>query len=200
MNNHGEIRFWESQYNTIMDNFISNNSWGIIFTDSKYNSIIDNIITDGYWGIELQAYDDSSNTNKITSNNISNQKGFGIYIWLNCRNNIIYHNNFFNNKYNAKDKGSNTWDNGYPSGGNYWDDYIGIDEYHGPNQDIPGSDGLGDTQYPIPGGYSEDRYPLMKPYGKTVLDIGFIPIIHIDKEVTHFLAQRLRCIALEHDR
>lgn len=30
----------------------------------------------------------------------------------------------------------------YPAGGNYFNDYNGIDEYSGPDQDIPGSDGI----------------------------------------------------------
>ena len=57
---------------------------------------------------------------------------------------------------------SNTWDNGYPSGGNYWSDYTGNDSFSGPNQDLPGSDGIGDTPYNITG-YTpndQDRYPL----------------------------------------
>ena len=58
---------------------------------------------------------------------------------------------------------NNTWHNGYPSGGNYWDDYTGVDNFKGPNQILPGSDGIGDTPYAIPFG-NEDRYPLMKPW------------------------------------
>jgi hypothetical protein len=41
------------------------------------------------------------------------------------------------------------WDNGYPSGGNYWSDYTGTDNYSGPSQNIPGSDGIGDVNYTI---------------------------------------------------
>jgi len=37
----------------------------------------------------------------------------------------------------AKDDGTgNVWDNGYPSGGNYWSDYSGLDVMGGENQDI----------------------------------------------------------------
>ena len=69
---------------------------------------------------------------------------------------MIYHNNFINNEQNAYDGCNNTWDNDYPSGGNFWDDYNGTDE---------DEDGIGDTPYPIPGGDNDDRYPLMEPYG-----------------------------------
>ncbi|RLI64672.1 MAG: hypothetical protein DRO67_03850, partial [Candidatus Asgardarchaeum californiense] len=68
----------------------------------------------------------------------------------------------YNNTY---DESTNTYDNGYPSGGNYWDDYTGEDNFSGPNQNISGPDGIGDTPYLIPGGSNQDRYPLMHPYG-----------------------------------
>ena len=51
-----------------------------------------------------------------------------------------------------------------PSGGNYWSDYAGADVKSGPNQDLPGSDGIGDTPYIIDVN-NTDRYPLMNPYG-----------------------------------
>jgi hypothetical protein len=82
----------------------------------------------------------------------------------------VYHNNLINNTQNAYDECSDTWDNGYPSGGNFWSDYTGVDEYSGPEQDIPGSDGIGDTPYIIQGYYGPneiDRYPLMNPSDRT---------------------------------
>ncbi len=66
------------------------------------------------------------------------------------------------------------WDNGYPTGGNYWSAYKGNDTYSGPHQDQPGSDGVGDEPYEITaygnlqGGVVTnpisltDRYPLVK--------------------------------------
>ncbi len=76
--------------------------------------------------------------------------------------NAIYHNNFAYNVENAFDKGNNnTWDNGYPSGGNYWSDYAGTDNYKGMTQNISGSDGIGDIPYKLSGGNDRDKYPLM---------------------------------------
>ena len=63
------------------------------------------------------------------------------------------------------DDGVNIWDNGYPSGGNYWDDYTGEDNFHGPNQNFPGGDGIGDTRYYIPEYNNTDNYPFMEPDG-----------------------------------
>jgi hypothetical protein len=52
------------------------------------------------------------------------------------------------------------WDNGYPDGGNYWSDYTGTDVYSGAGQNMPGSDGIGDTPYVIDA-HNRDNYPLM---------------------------------------
>jgi hypothetical protein len=60
------------------------------------------------------------------------------------------------------------WDNGYPSGGNYWGDYHGSDTMKGQFQNETGSDGIGDTLYGVnvnPQTPAElvqfDKYPLM---------------------------------------
>jgi hypothetical protein len=57
---------------------------------------------------------------------------------------------------NAYDDMNNIWNDDYPSGGNYWDDYSGIDD---------NGDGIGDIPYEIFGGESTDQYPLMTPWG-----------------------------------
>jgi len=80
-------------------------------------------------------------------------------------NNTFYHNNFYNNKNDVYDSGSgvypkvvsiNNWDNGYPSGGNYWSDYL--TKY--PNAKMIDSSGLGDTAYVVET-QNEDRYPII---------------------------------------
>jgi len=57
----------------------------------------------------------------------------------------------------------NVWDNGYPSGGNYWSDCAGVDLFSGPYQNETGCDGIGDISYVIDGN-SRDNYPLMGPF------------------------------------
>jgi len=80
--------------------------------------------------------------------------------------NQIYHNNFINNTNQASVTVGyeNVWDDGYPSGGNYWSDYTGLDLYSGPYQNETGSDGIGDTPHIIDAN-NRDSYPLMYPYG-----------------------------------
>jgi parallel beta-helix repeat protein len=119
------------------------------------------------WGLTIQNSGESgiyvgSNYNAVLRSNISGNY-YGVHI-ASPEGNRIYHNNFIDNQQNARDDFLSIWDDGYPSGGNYWDDYAGSDLYCGPNQDVPGSDGIGDTPYAISGGSNQDRYPLMNPW------------------------------------
>jgi nitrous oxidase accessory protein NosD len=110
---------------------------------------------EGGYGIVLGT---GSERNSFTSNTIRNNSaaGFAIDIfglgYPSPNHNRIFHNAFYGNDVQAYDKGdSNVWEDGYPSGGNFWSDYEGFDANR---------DGLGDTAYPI-GSNNSDRYPLM---------------------------------------
>jgi nitrous oxidase accessory protein NosD len=152
-----------------MDNIITNNSTrGVALSDASHTLITRNVITNcpGYGGIQLHG---SSTNITITENCISNND-YGI--WICCASGTIffYHNNFLNNTVQAEDDSSYSdihyWDNGYPSGGNYWSDYNGSDNYSGPGQNESGSDGIGDTPYHIlhyGSPYSHDYYPFIAP-------------------------------------
>jgi parallel beta-helix repeat protein len=141
LNDGDGIYIWRSNNCILINNNASSNSKiGIILEDANISTLANNIVENNYGGIYLN---DSIN-------------------------NLIYHNNI---KYNTNqandDTAANSWDSGYPSGGNYWSDYIGNDDNKGLNQDQLGSDGIGDTPYPIPGGSSVDNYPLMNPWDST---------------------------------
>ena len=121
----------------------------------------------------------NSSSNTIIGNLINANAHCGIHL-NSSYNNLIYHNNLIKNDPNARDNtGTNSWDNSYPSGGNCWSDYAGSDYYNGINQDIPGSDDIGDTLYNICGGAgAKDDYPLMSPY-----TLKLVVSIYTDKYV-----------------
>jgi len=158
--------------NQVKDNIIISCPNGIELSapgrPTDYNNIFQNQISNCYAGIVL----DYASNNTLFEN-LLNNNSYGLYSSQFCYNNSIYRNNFINNyEYNARDYGINIWDNGYPSGGNYWDDYTGIDENNGENQNIPGEDGIGDTPYEIIESSNQDNYPFMNMSGWIQLDIN----------------------------
>lgn len=183
------IRLFESGNNNATGNVITDHNTGIHSQRCSKNTISRNYITDNELGIEL--YDPSNNNtisgniianngagtygggislhgfyNTISGNNITNNyRGIGLHsVYPMASDNFIYHNNFVNNtdQVNFGDL-LNTWDDGYPSGGNYWSGYAGVDGFRGPYQNETSSDGIGDMPYVI-NENNTDHYPLMQPW------------------------------------
>ncbi|MCK4266024.1 MAG: right-handed parallel beta-helix repeat-containing protein, partial [Thermoplasmata archaeon] len=134
------------------------------FSSADGNTIEDNVIIGNHKGIMLRysgCYDNIFRRNHIEGN------GLAIGNFDGAKGNIFYHNNFVDNTALFTDpNATDVFDNGYPSGGNYWDDYSGNDSYEGSSQDLPGSDGIGDTPFNLSDD-SSDGYPLMSPWGST---------------------------------
>jgi parallel beta-helix repeat protein len=157
-NNWYGIWLESSLSNKISENNITNNSDGIYLYGSSSNSISGNNITKNVAGIVL-AY--SSNFNSVSGNNITASVTAGIWLYESS-DNVVCHNNFIDNVAQVYDcawgypisPSINVWDDGYPSGGNYWSDYTGVDA---------NGDGIGDTPYIIDAN-NRDHYPLMKPF------------------------------------
>jgi parallel beta-helix repeat protein len=130
-----------------------------IGTAGSFNTTIEgNTFIGNNWGVLTQWQTDAV----IRGNDIrQNTEGAKLYLSSGIS---VYHNAFLGNSIQAKDDGGpqNAWDNGYPKGGNFWDDFTGPDSFRGPLQDQLGSDGIGDTPYVIDAD-SRDRYPLMSP-------------------------------------
>ncbi len=172
----GGISLYYSYSSAISGNNITNNAVGIGLFASGSNIISGNNITaNNADGIKLH----HSSNNIISGNDITANIGYGI--WLNLSSSIyaarnaIFHNNFVNNGVQAYTyKSFNVWDYvlslipiflsyPYPSGGNYWSNYIDQDLFSGPFQNITGPDGIWDHPYVLDAN-NTDNYPLVRPW------------------------------------
>lgn len=141
---------YSSNSNKILNNQVYNNRGdGVSIKYSLNNLVTDNQIHNNINSAGIVLYNSARN-NIVRNNTISNQT-YGICSKFQADGNLIYHNNFLNNLQSYSEC-NNIWDDGYPSGGNYWSDYSGVDI---------DSDGIGDTAYTIQGGNNQDLYPLM---------------------------------------
>jgi len=126
-----DISLHDSQLNSMVGNNLSNEA-GFFFWNSSANSIIGNTITS------------------------TSPSQYAVMLNFHSSGNRIYHNNFVNDTYPVQtDEEQNFWDDGYPSGGNYWSDYNGSDVNR---------DGVGDEPYLAQRPYDPPcvmNYPLM---------------------------------------
>jgi parallel beta-helix repeat protein len=142
----GSIELSSSNNNNLIGNNVTGNGQGINLESSHNNVLIANSIT--------------GNIGVAAGGVIDPPWGFGIRI-VSSSDNTIYHNDFIGNVVNQgswfwtnpnvpnnveTDGSTNTWDNGYPSGGNYWSDHNGINAPYVINAN------------------NTDHYPLMVPY------------------------------------
>lgn len=155
--------------NTIFGNLIEEINMygeGIFLRGAEGNMIQRNLIIDAYYGISL-IYSTKNIVKENTITNCSYVISLGV-----SNDNCFYHNNFLGNSiYFQTIPNVNSWDNAYPSGGNYWSMYNGTDVFKGIYQNETGNDGIGDTQYTIDE-LNVDRYPLIKPYTPLLGDLN----------------------------
>lgn len=125
------IFLYASDGNQIAGNNASrNNQNGISLLSCSENTIRDNMVdANAATGIWLNL----SNDNQLYQNNISNNP-IGLQV-MHSTGNRIFHNNFLGNKEHSQDiGGSNSWDEGNVTGGNYWMDHVAIGN---PSQNWP---------------------------------------------------------------
>ena len=143
---------------------LESQDWGVLLETSSNNTMFGNDIRNNGAGVNLV----DSAYNRVFENNITGNKDYGLLI-SDSSHNLFYHNNLINHipyqaissSSNGQPFSDNDFDNGYPSGGNYWSNYNGTDLYSGPRQNETGSDGVGDTRYTSFN--VGDMYPLMEP-------------------------------------
>ncbi len=138
------------------NNLVNNEMYAMWLKESSNNKISENKFTShGNYTIYIRA---SSGTT-ISANHIANNK-LGIFLY-DTSNNILYHNNFIDNTSACSIYSSTSvWDNGYPSGGNYWSDYA---LRYSNATELDGS-GIWDTPYVVyENTQDQDNYPLMNP-------------------------------------
>lgn len=156
------IYLFSSTGNNLTSNAVANVTGGTGGAVGQYGG------SSGAKGTSYSLYLYQSNSMTIKENTLQ-AADYCLYLYSSS-NNTVYYNNFITNQSRVSNQNSNnTWDNGYPSGGNYWSNYTGVDTRSGPNQVETESDGISDTPYDIDEN-NQDRYPLMGPFN--IFDAG----------------------------
>jgi len=154
--------------NILGNNITLNDRYGIylglgyFFTEYYYNVSGNTIISNNWSGIYLNSIHNSYITGNMISNNT-----VGINSSYLSNNNIIYHNNFIDNMYNAHEARDNIWDDG--KYGNYWSDYK--EKYPFAIRSLL-KPWMWNIPYEIEGRDNKDNCPLIKqwpnPRGRTI--------------------------------
>jgi len=124
----------------VNENFIQDMWIGMFFCYTRYSTFMENRIQNTHYGIYMVRWDEFGGDVPMPPSN----------------NNLIYHNDFIDNAYHVyiqQTANSNSFDNRYPSGGNYWS---GHTCYGDPSN----------GNYPKNLGFSNvDHYPFQHPNG-----------------------------------
>ena len=141
--------------------------------ESSNCTVTGNNINGNIWG-GLALVNSSGCT--VAGNSLKGNGGYGIFLSYSS-DNAFYHNNFIANPKQTWlfGENSNSWDNDYPSGGNYWSNYTGADSKSGAWQNQTGSDGIGETPY-VMDSNNVDNYPLIKPWSVGSFESTQIPL------------------------
>jgi parallel beta-helix repeat protein len=178
------------------NNAYSNQNAGIFLFSSNNVTVSNNLVHDQVI-MGIDTYTTSYDT--IVANNVSNNGEIGIRLYLSSYN-LVYHNNLYSNGnspppynqgwqvfdhptnppvYTPSQNTTDRWDDGYPVGGNYYDNALHGDICTGPAQNIcPYPDGINDAPVFVPDTFTNstfsasyyvgrDHYPLIGPFTST---------------------------------
>jgi parallel beta-helix repeat protein len=151
-NTEGDSAVWctDSSGNVFSGNQITDNAGDgfVIEWESENNTVLENNIINNHRGIwcSFGASGNMVSGNTITNNNCGIQIG-------EAANNVFFHNSFINNinQTALRQDHVNVWDDGYPSGGNYWSDHPCSDD---------DSDAICDAPYVLDEN-NIDNYPIV---------------------------------------
>ena len=147
-------------YNTARHNDL----YGIHFIGSNNNTILHNTISsNSFDGISFNV---SNSGNVISDNFIRSNNEHGIRFVDKSTDNLVFHNNLMDNPKQAFDinPGSNDWHHPVLLEGNYWSDYLGVDDGSGTGKHAIAGDSIGDTLIPHPEP-DYDFYPFTQESG-----------------------------------
>jgi parallel beta-helix repeat protein len=150
---------------SITDNTITGQgSYGIYLGSGNYNQVSGNVVMGTF--NELMEFVDISHNTVFNNTLYSPETSYFAnpvlaLVLLRMSDSLFYHNNFLINDIAYTTASNVNWTNGYPSGGNYWAAYQGVDNFRGPYQNVTGSDGICDTCFQST--LITDAYPLMQP-------------------------------------
>lgn len=152
-NSYGIVSFLGSNNNFSNNSFFNNSKAGLYLYNDEQDIVRRNHFQNNFYGLQIKG---SKNT-KIVEN-IFKQNQRGVFCCCSATDNSLYLNSFIQNKeLQAYDEPNleNTWY--HPQkGGNYWDDYAGVDS---------NNDGFGDQPYQISeDGLVKDEIPLIEPF------------------------------------
>jgi parallel beta-helix repeat protein len=151
----------------VKDLILSGTVAGLLLQGTNNTAVTNNTITEDWSGIWLG----ESSNNTVVANNIENNR-MGLLIYQSSRNSV-YHNNFVENHEQVHvtlSGHADSWDNGYPSGGNYWGGFNPADG---------NKDRIGDVPYNIDKN-NTDKYPLIYPFER--YESGYTPSPDLNRD------------------
>jgi len=183
--------FGTSKSSVSMNTCLRTNLSSIMVLESDDVTVSYNNVSDGA-GIGL--YMETATNSYVRFNDMTMNQMYGMYV--NRSSDLqIYHNRFIGNGIQAEEGNSTniSWDAGYPMGGNYWSGYNGTDMYNGQDQDLTGSDGIGDTSHHTVGD-GVDRYPWMNEDFTLIPEFGtlLLPVLSVIAAIAIAAATRRR--------